>query len=219
MRIGGFVKQSFVDWPGRMAAVVFTKGCNFRCGYCHNPSLVLPQLINQSDDFSLTEILTYLEQRKNWLEGVVITGGEPTLHKDLPAFIVQIREMGYPVKLDTNGSNPEMLQLLLQENLIDFVTMDIKHLPDGSSYQKVTGCRIDMENILTSIGLIRNAGIKCQFRTTALPWIHTSEVLQSIRNMVAPMDYVVNEYKEAHTVDRAVMEKYLADCLSGTFNP
>lgn len=126
MRIGGFTKQSFIDWEGKTTAVIFTKGCNFRCEYCHNPELVYPKLMEQSEDILETEIFDFLSTRKNWLDGVVITGGEPTLQKDLKELIVKIKKMDFAVKLDTNGFFSKILKELLKSNLIDYVAMDIK---------------------------------------------------------------------------------------------
>lgn len=209
MRIGGFAKQSFIDWTGRVAAVLFTKGCNFRCGYCHNPSLVLPELCNMEADLPVKEVLDFLEHRKNWLDGVVITGGEPTIHKDLAQLIKPIKQMGYPVKLDTNGTHPQMLQSLINENLVDSIAMDIKHLLYEDLYSQVAGSRVNLENIIGSIELIKNSGIDCQFRTTVLPEIHTIEVLQSLKNMVSPMDYTINEYKEFDGIDKIVLAEFV----------
>ena len=126
MRIGAFLKQSLIDWEGRVSAVIFTKGCNFRCGYCHNPYLVLPELLRQTQDIEEHEVLDFLDRRKNWLDGVVISGGEPTLHEDLIPFIQKIKALGLPVKLDTNGSHPEVLEQLIGGKWIDAVAMDIK---------------------------------------------------------------------------------------------
>ena len=113
IRIGGLVKQSFVDWDGVLSAVVFTKGCNFRCGYCHNPALVVPALMRERPDVAESEVFDYLARRRGWLDGVVVTGGEPTLHAGLPAFLERVKALGYRVKLDTNGTNPEMLRRLI----------------------------------------------------------------------------------------------------------
>src|SRR5690606_17068862 len=126
------------DWDGKLCAVVFTRGCNFRCGYCHNPSLVLPELFSPIDDISESELFSYLNSRRNWLDGVVITGGEPTLHLDLKDFIQKIRQLGFAVKLDTNGTNPRLLQELIQDKLIDLVAMDVKSILNQSEYEKVT---------------------------------------------------------------------------------
>ncbi|MDI6813294.1 MAG: anaerobic ribonucleoside-triphosphate reductase activating protein [Desulfitobacteriaceae bacterium] len=115
MIIGGFTKLSTIDWPGKLAAVIFTRGCNFRCPWCHNKSLVWPELYGP--EIPGPEVLAYLEKRKSYLDGVVVTGGEPTIQKDLPAFLKKIKNIGLKVKLDTNGSNPNMLEYLLQEGL------------------------------------------------------------------------------------------------------
>lgn len=127
IRIGGLVKQSFVDWDGVLSAVVFTKGCNFRCSYCHNPALVVPALMRERPDVAESEVFDYLARRRGWLDGVVVTGGEPTLHAGLPAFLERVKALGYRVKLDTNGTNPEMLRQLIASGAVDFVAMDIKH--------------------------------------------------------------------------------------------
>ncbi len=137
IRIGGLVKQSFVDWDGVLSAVVFTKGCNFRCGYCHNPALVVPALMRERPDVAESEVFDYLARRRGWLDGVVVTGGEPTLHAGLPAFLERVKALGYRVKLDTNGTNPEMLRQLIASGAVDFVAMDIKHFPDAEHYGAV----------------------------------------------------------------------------------
>ena len=119
IRIGGLVKQSFVDWDGVLSAVVFTKGCNFRCSYCHNPALVVPALMRERPDVAESEVFDYLARRRGWLDGVVVTGGEPTLHAGLPAFLERVKALGYRVKLDTNGTNPEMLRQLIASGAVD----------------------------------------------------------------------------------------------------
>jgi pyruvate formate lyase activating enzyme len=201
MQIGGFIKQSFVDWPGKIASVVFTRGCNFRCVYCHNPTLVLPELYQSSQALQQTDIFSYLEQRKNWLDGVVISGGEPTIHSNLPDFIIRIKEMDYLVKLDTNGTNPEMLEMLIRERLIDFVAMDIKHLPATEPYEMITQCPVNLEKITRSIHLIRKGNISCMFRTTAIPEIHSKNILQSVQCWVAPHQLSINEYNAMITLE------------------
>ncbi|MFR7708434.1 MAG: anaerobic ribonucleoside-triphosphate reductase activating protein [Alistipes inops] len=130
IRIGGLVKQSLVDWDGVLSAVVFTKGCNFRCGYCHNPALVVPALMRERPDVAESEVFDYLARRRGWLDGVVVTGGEPTLHAGLPAFLERVKALGYRVKLDTNGTNPEMLRQLIASGAVDF---------RGDGYQAFSG--------------------------------------------------------------------------------
>ncbi len=203
MKIAGLVKQSFIDYPDKMACVIFTQGCNFRCGYCHNPSLVLPKLFAQNQLISEEEILKYLNTRRGWLEGVVITGGEPTIHGDLPDFIQKIKQLGYAVKLDSNGSNPEMLEKLLADRLLDFIAMDIKSNPDAESYSQIIGkdaTRL-IPNIWRSIKLIQNSGIGYQFRTTIIPHIHPIGITDDIiRFLNYDNNFVRQEYRDGDTV-------------------
>ncbi len=164
MKIGGIQKLSLVDYPGKTCAALFTIGCNMRCGYCHNPELVLPE--RYTDTIPTDDILQFLASRVGKLQGVVISGGEPTLHDDLPELIRHIRSLGFLVKLDTNGTNPEMLEQLLHDQLLDYVAMDIKGPP--ASYQTIAAYPIDMAAILGSIELIKHAGIDYEFRTTVV---------------------------------------------------
>lgn len=164
MKIGGLQKLSLVDYPGKVAASVFTIGCNFRCGFCHNPELVLPE--EYTDELSEKEVLDFLTTRIGKLDGVAISGGEPTLHKDLPDFITKIKKMGYAVKLDSQGSNPDMLEKLFDESLIDFIAMDVKGPLE--KYSKIMSWEIDPEIIKRSINLIMNSGRGYEFRTTVV---------------------------------------------------
>lgn len=164
MKIGGIQKVSLVDYPGKVAAALFTIGCNMRCGYCHNPELVLPE--QYADSIPEQQILNFLRTRTDKLQGVVISGGEPTMHEDLPDFIRKIKDMGYLVKLDTNGTSPDMLQRLLSDRLLNFVAMDIK----GSlaKYQEIVDRPIDTHAVRRSIELIKNSGVDHEFRTTVV---------------------------------------------------
>lgn len=196
MRIGGFVKQSFIDWEGMLSAVIFIRGCNMRCGYCHNPSLVLPGLMDRRPDIPENEIFEYLDTRRSWLDGVVVTGGEPTLHIDLPDFIARIKGMGYKVKLDTNGTNPLMLKALVRCGMIDFVAMDIKHIPDTIHYRRITPLSEDMMmNINSSVEFLQSGNVQCQFRTTVVPGIHTSEVCATLKEKFSGYDYVIQRFR------------------------
>ena len=196
IRIGGLVKQSFVDWDGVLPAVVFTKGCNFRCGYCHNPALVVPALMRERPDVAESEVFDYLARRRGWLDGVVVTGGEPTLHAGLPAFLERVKALGYRVKLDTNGTNPEMLRQLIASGAVDFVAMDIKHFPDAEHYGAVTPLsQAMMDNVLRSIGILRRGGTEYELRTTLLPGIHTPPVRETLRRMFADCRYVFHEFR------------------------
>jgi pyruvate formate lyase activating enzyme len=203
MRIGGLLKQSFIDWDSRMVAVVFTQGCNFRCGYCHNPSLVIPQLIAKSDGIPEDEVLQFLASRCGWLEGVVVSGGEPTLQPDLKLFITGIKEMGYSVKLDTNGTNPELLAELIAEHLVDYVAMDIKTIPQYSRYAQVTPISTTVfDKVQQSIALLQQGNIAYQFRTTIIPNHHTTEDIAQLKEQMASCpSYRMQEYRKGDTVE------------------
>jgi pyruvate formate lyase activating enzyme len=200
MKIGGFVKQSLIDYPGKIAAVVFTQGCNFRCGYCHNPQLVLPELFQQNQPISTDEVLEYLQERKNWLDGVVVTGGEPTIHNDLPEFLKTIKDLGFLVKLDTNGSNPFMLEQIVKNNLADYIAMDIKIPFEDGLYSKIIGIpNVDeiTENILASVMILKNTTIEGEFRTTSIPGIHNEVMIALIKNCIGSNKrYIINEFRE-----------------------
>lgn len=200
MRIGGFEKQSFIDWEGKITAVIFTKGCNFRCRYCHNPELVYPNLFEQTEDLPEDEIFDYLSSRVNWLDGVVISGGEPTLQHDLKSFISRIKKMGYSVKLDTNGSAPELLEDLAKSNLTDCVAMDIKTIPDLEHYQHICATEDPelLKKIKKSAGVLKRSGIDYQFRTTIVPGFHTNTMLMKLREEYSCCKYKLQEYREVH---------------------
>jgi len=170
--IGGLQKLTLLDYPGHIAATVFTVGCNFRCPFCHNPELVSGSRYLVSDKLE-RDFFELLENRHGKLEGVCITGGEPTIQPDLIDFIRKIKELGYKVKLDTNGARPDVLRKLYGEKLLDFVAMDIKNSPQ--SYNSTTNSKVDIERIRLSVDLIRNSGVDHEFRTTAVPGIHTEK--------------------------------------------
>lgn len=180
MLIGGLLKFSLIDYPGKVAAVVFTQGCNYRCPFCHNPELVVPELFGPSLDPQ--EVLGFLEKRRGQLQGVVITGGEPTLHPGLGVFLERIRSMGFLVKLDTNGSSPDILRNLLKRGLLDFVAMDIKS--SWQNYCKATGVAADIEKPLDSIRILQCSGVAHQFRTTALKPVLGVEDARSVVKML-----------------------------------
>lgn len=203
MRIGGFLKQSLIDWDGRIVAVVFTKGCNFRCGYCHNPSLVIPRLLETTPDLNADEIFGYLERRRNWLDGVVVTGGEPTLHKDLADFLERIRNLGLEVKLDTNGTHPDVLSELFRKKLVNFVALDVKHFVSRDHYARVTPTVTDaqIEAIRRTLALLReHPEVGHQFRTTLIPGVHASEVAGQLSEMFAPDPIRFQEFRDGDLV-------------------
>ncbi len=162
MKIGGLLKFSLIDYPQKMSAVIFTQGCNFRCSYCHNPELVLPQEFHTP--LLEKDVLAFLEKRRHQLEGVVISGGEPTLQKDLIPFLRKIKKMGYAIKLDTNGSHPEVLQSVISQKLVDYIAMDIKSPLE--KYHLFTQGNDYLAEIKSSIEMIRTSALDYEFRTT-----------------------------------------------------
>ena len=180
MFIQGFQKTTLLDFPGKIAATVFTGGCNFRCPFCHNASLVTH--INREETISEDEVLSYLNKRKNILDGVCITGGEPLLHADIGAFCDQIHGLGLSVKLDTNGSRPEALKELIDRKQIDYIAMDIKNAKDA--YAETCGLSEFPEGVEESIHLIMRSGIPYEFRTTVVREFHTAERIRDLTNWI-----------------------------------
>ena len=181
MIIGGFQSVSLSDYPGYTASVVYTRGCNFRCGYCHNHNLIDydESVFNDPDRSAVLEMM---QNRRNLIDGVVITGGEPTIQAGLKEFIVAVRKLGLKVKLDTNGSRPEVIGTLLKENLLDYIAMDIK--APINKYRIITGVEYCPDDILNSIALIASSGIAAQFRTTHVKQLLTDDDIMAIRNMI-----------------------------------
>lgn len=184
MQISGINTLTLIDFPGKTACVVFTPGCNFRCGFCHNAEYVLPEKIAEIQDTFIPEeaLFNFLKTRKGLIEGVVITGGEPTLQTDLIDFIRQIKQKNLFVKLDTNGTNPKILEQLFQENLIDFVAMDLK--TTFEKYAELVAMPINIEKIKKSLQLILNSKIDSEFRTTIFKEHHTSEVFSEMQKVL-----------------------------------
>ena len=187
MLIGGLQKLSLQDYPDHVSAIIFTLGCNFRCHFCYTPQLVVPQ-----KDYSLISedsLFGFLNKRIKKLDSVVITGGEPTLHSDLPEFIKRIRALGYLIKLDTNGTNPEMLQDLIDpeaSGLINYIAMDIK--APLEKYQEVTGVNLSLVNMEKSIILIRESNISYEFRSTIMPQFHNEEDIKKMGELIKGAD-------------------------------
>ena len=195
MQIHGFAKLTLLDYPGRIAATVFTGGCNFRCPFCHNAVLVLDP--NAQPLIPEDEVLRELESRKNKLEGVCITGGEPTLNRDLPEFIEKVRALGLLVKLDSNGSAPDMIADLIDRGLVDYIAMDIKSSPEG--YSKAVGLKdMSMDNIFRSVDLIMQSGIDYEFRTTVVDGIHTADDFKKTGIWIkGAKAYYLQQYKDS----------------------
>jgi len=183
MNIQGYQKLSLLDFPGTVACTVFTGGCNLRCPFCHNASLVENPRENANQ---YEEGFSYLEKRRGILEGVCVSGGEPLLQADLIPFLHAVKDLGYRVKLDTNGSMPETLRQVLQSGAVDYLAMDIKSGP--SSYEKAIGVPFGFDSFRKSIQLIRSSGIPYEFRTTVVKGIHTLQDLLEIPQILSPED-------------------------------
>lgn len=194
MKIKGLIKTSIVDFPGKVATVVFTGGCNFRCPYCHNVDLVLrPESL---PDITVGEVFRLLAERQGFVDGVVITGGEPTLQSDLADFVRELKSLGLSVKLDTNGYRPRSIQLLLQDRLLDYVAMDVKGAPE--KYPLVAGRRIEIERIENSLQLILASEIEYEFRTTAVPGMVTVQDVETIaRSIAGARRYVIQQFRSS----------------------
>ena len=201
MEIGGLEKSTLIDYPGRIAATVFLLGCNFRCPFCYSSELVLPEKMAEQPKIAEKAFFDFLKERQGLLEGVVICGGEPTIHKDLPDFIKRIKDLGFLVKFDTNGSNPEMLRELMQDGLVDYVAMDIK-APLGAKYDLATGVKVDLDKIKESIEIIKGSGVDYEFRSTIVPSIHTKEdVIQMAKDISPAKKYYLQNFRGEKTID------------------
>jgi len=167
----GIQKTTLIDFPGKVACTLFLPKCNFRCPFCYNKQLVFDE--DTGVEITEAEVFDFFKERKGFLDGVCITGGEPTLHKDLPLFLEKTKALGFLSKLDTNGTVPEMLKILLKKNLLDYISMDIKS--SKKEYETAAGVKVDLKKIEESISLIRKSGIDYEFRTTLVPKIHQEQ--------------------------------------------
>ncbi len=199
VKIAYVQKTSFIDYPGMISAIVFTQGCNFRCPFCHNPELVIPAFF--CDTIGSEEVFSYLEKRRGKLDAVVITGGEPTLQNGLEGFMHRIKTMGYLLKLDTNGSRPQVLRTILSRGLADYVAMDIKAPLDR--YAQVAGALVNITDIQDSIEALMGSGITHEFRTTLVKSLIDSEDVMEIARMIegAPL-YALQRFVSSKHVDQ-----------------
>jgi len=200
MVIGGFQRFSLTDFPGRIAAIVFTRCCGFRCPYCHNPELVDPA--RYAAPLDETKMISFLKKRQGQLQGVVITGGEPTFHEDLPEFLERIRKLGYSTKLDTNGNNPTMLERVLSSGLVDYVALDIK--APLRLYKDIAGPAADPSAIAQSVGLLLNTGIPHEMRTTLVESLLSIEDIRAIGELVRGCRlFALQRFNPARVLDHA----------------
>ena len=201
--IKGFLETSFLDWPGRLAAVVFLGGCNFRCPFCHNAELVLaPHAI---PSIPLPAVLERLRPLRGWVDGVVVSGGEPTLSPRLPELLGRIRAAGYEIKLDTNGSHPEILAKLLARGLLQAVDMDLKAPLEPAAYEALAGVPVRLELIRASIDVIRLSGLPHRFRTTYVPGLLDPGAVGRLRAVVpAGSPHVLQAFDPRRVLDQAL---------------
>ncbi len=181
--IGGFIPFTLIDYPGKIAAVVFTQGCNLACPFCHNKALIPKKAVEKAvNNRHVHEVLDFLHERKGRLKAVVISGGEPTLQPGLAGFIKEVRSRGYLVKLDTNGTHPGVVRDLIEKGLLDFVAMDVK--APLEKYNLLCGSKVDTQAILSSIRAIGESGISCQFRTTFVPHLLSKDDICAIQALL-----------------------------------
>lgn len=195
MQISGLQKLTLLDYPGTVACTIFTAGCNFRCPFCHNAMLVLPEQIEEAS-LSEDEVLKFLKKRQGVLEGVAVTGGEPLLHADMPQLLRKIKDLGYKIKLDTNGSNPKLLREIVGAGLVDRVAMDIKNSPE--QYPETVGCRVSMAAVEESKNFLLSGTIDYEFRTTVVKGIHTEEsLIEAAKWIAGAKEYYLQQFKDS----------------------
>jgi pyruvate formate lyase activating enzyme len=196
------VKTSLVDYPGLISSVIFTQGCNMNCFYCHNKELIP---LEKDSKFDEAEILQWLEKRSSMLEGVVVTGGEPTLQRDLADFLKSVKKLGLKTKLDTNGTQPVVLEKLLKEELLDFIAMDIK--APLEKYSQICGKSFDKSSIEESLTLIRNAKIDHEFRTTLAPGLNPEDIRKILTTIKEDKKYILQKcrgYKNTWRIEEEI---------------
>lgn len=212
MLILGLQKLTLLDYPGRTACTVFTGGCNFRCPFCHNAPLVLPG--REQEPYTEEEVLSYLKKRAGLLDGVCVSGGEPTLQEGLDAFLRRVKALDYQVKLDTNGSRPEALRALLRQGLADYVAMDVKSSPE--EYARACGVPVDLEKVNESIDLLLSGCVDYEFRTTVVAGLHTPQIIeQTARRIAGAKRYFLQAFVDSgdlitpgwHALSREEMER------------
>lgn len=196
----GFHETSFVDWPGRLCAVLFLGGCNFRCPYCHNPDLVLAP--HELKDLSWEKVASRLEALRGWLDGVCVTGGEPTLHSNLPDLLREICSMGFQVKLDTNGSRPDVLSALVRDGLVQSVSMDVKAPLRAGPYRRCSGVDAPIREITQSLEILGSCGLEVEFRTTFVPGLlERAEIVEIVQALPPRGKYTLQGFRPGSTLD------------------
>lgn len=206
MEFAGLIKQSLLDYPDRIAAVVFTYGCNLRCPFCHNGHLLIKPSRREKKFIPQEEVLSFLEERQDFLEALVISGGEPTMASDLPDFIKKVKDYGFLVKLDTNGTNPDMLKMLIEENLVDYIAMDIKAPLELDFYARAAG-NMSPElfmKVRSSIKLLLDARVQVEFRTTVVPGLLAQDDIVRIAQYIRGAErYTLQQFNPENALTQA----------------
>lgn len=202
MNISGFNKLTLTDYPEKVACIVFTQGCNFNCGFCHNSGLIK---CNMENLISEQEVFDYLEKRKNVIDGVVISGGEPTIQKDLTKFAEKVKQIGYSIKLDTNGTNPDVLKEMIDNSLVDYIAMDVKNVFDEYS-PIVNKQEVNINKIKQSIDLIKKSNIQHEFRTTIIKDYHNIDKIAKITEYLGKEEkyFLQNFENSSNVIDRSL---------------
>jgi pyruvate formate lyase activating enzyme len=204
MKIGYVQKTSFIDYPGKISAVIFTQGCNFHCPYCHNPELV--DTSRYGDTVDMGDVYEFLEKRRGKLDAVVISGGEPTLQPGLTDFLQKVKTMGYLVKLDTNGSRPNIIQEAISEKVLDYIAMDIK--APWEKYSLVAGSLVNITHIKESIAVLMASDIDYEFRTTIVnTLLHPGDIMNIAKMIPGARLYVLQKFVSSKHVDQTYINK------------
>jgi pyruvate formate lyase activating enzyme len=214
VKIKGFIPTSLIDYPGKISSVVFFAGCNFRCPFCYNTEIVEDS--DALETITPEKIFAHLKSQRKWIDGVVLGGGEPTLHAELPEFLTEIKKLGFLVKLDTNGTTPAMLEELIKKKLVDYIAMDIK--APLEKYEKTVNARADTNNIRKSVDLIIKSGIDYEFRTTVVPKLFSKEDALAIgRWLKGSKRYYIQQFRSEKTLDKTFQNEkaYTPDDLKG----
>lgn len=203
LSIKGFIEASFVDWPGKLCSVIFFPRCNFRCRYCHNgPLLSNPDML---EDIPFSHVMGYLQRERAWIDGVCLSGGEATLQPQLPEILAYIKAQGFLTKLDTNGSNPDMLKSLIDDRLVDCIAMDVKAVLDERSYCAITQSASVLEAVKKSIRILIDSPVEHEFRLTVVPSYHgPDEILQVARDLNGAARLRIQNFNPASVLDTSL---------------
>lgn len=207
MKIGGLIKSSMIDYPGKISCVFFTCGCNFICPFCHNPSLVNSVKQDEDTGFNVEDVFSFLKKRQGLLDGIVITGGEPTLQKDLASFCEKVKALGYQIKLDTNGSRPEVVKTLMEKELVDYFAMDIK--ASISAYEPEIAKKFDVDAFIKSIEIIMTGKVPYEFRTTCVsPFVDEHMIRETSDLIKGARLYVLQRFNPEHILKPEFYKKH-----------